>query len=206
MAARFTRKGKEADPELEAGSILPRQQSTSSASHAFGWRHDPQGRCNAYGRIGVIWNRDGCNGRHVLMRPLVLVDVLARRFRPAPFVGWPRQSVLVWFARACGVMIKQSLMVGSFVLLLAISWTSSSLARVECKGDFQVTKYGLIATPWCEEENIAVVARSYGWTVTGSEVRKNPLKKVYICQVLGRDIRLKGSCAGYSPDAYAPGR
>jgi hypothetical protein len=35
MAARFTRKGKEADPELEAGSILPRQQSTSSASHAF---------------------------------------------------------------------------------------------------------------------------------------------------------------------------
>ena len=96
-------------------------------------------------------------------------------------------------------MIKQSLMIGSFVLLLAISWTSSSLARVECKGDFQVTKYGLIATPWCEEENIAVVARSYGWTVTGSEVRKNPLKKVYICQVLGRDIRLKGSCAGYSP-------
>jgi hypothetical protein len=43
-------------------------------------------------------------------------------------------------------------------------------------------------------------------TVTGSQVRKDPLKKVYICQVLGRDIRLKGSCAGYSPDAYAPGR
>jgi hypothetical protein len=43
-----------------------------------------------------------------------------------------------------------------------------------------VTKYGLIATPWCEEENIAVVAQSYGWTVTGSEVRKNPLKKVYM--------------------------
>ena len=44
------------------------------------------------------------------------------------------------------------------------------------------------------------------WQVTGSQVRKDPLKKVYICQVLGRDIRLKGSCAGYSPDAYAPGR
>jgi hypothetical protein len=33
-------------------------------------------------------------------------------------------------------------------------------------------------------------------------VRNNPLKKVYICQVLGRDIRLKGSCASYSPDNY----
>jgi hypothetical protein len=105
-----------------------------------------------------------------------------------------------------GLMVKQSLVLAGFVLLITIGWTSSSLAGIECKGDFQVTKYGLIATPWCEEENIAVVARSYGWTVTGSEVRKNPLKKVYICQVLGRDVRLKGSCAGYSPDAYAPGR
>ena len=101
--------------------------------------------------------------------------------------------------------MARSIMVAA-VLLLAIAWTTPGLARVECKGDFQVTKYRLIATPYCAEENIAVVAQSYGWKVTGSEVRKNPLKKVYICQVLGRDIRLKGSCAGYSPDAYAPGR
>ena len=91
--------------------------------------------------------------------------------------------------------------------LLAIAWTiTPASARVQCQGDFQVTKYGLIATPYCEEENIAVVAQSYGWKVTASQVRNDPLKKVYICQVLGRDIRLKGSCAGYSPDAYAPGR
>jgi hypothetical protein len=95
---------------------------------------------------------------------------------------------------------------GAAILVLVIGWTTPILARVQCQGDFQMTKYGLIATPYCEEENIAVVARSYGWTVTGSQVRKDPLKKVYICQVLGRDIRLKGSCAGYSPDAYAPGR
>ena len=37
---------------------------------------------------------------------------------------------------------------------------------------------------------------------TASQVRNNPLKKVHICQVLGREIRLKGSCAGYSPDNY----
>jgi hypothetical protein len=33
-------------------------------------------------------------------------------------------------------------------------------------------------------------------------VRKDPLKKVYLCQIIGGDVRLKGSCAGYSPDAY----
>jgi hypothetical protein len=86
--------------------------------------------------------------------------------------------------------------------LLVIAWTTSASAGVQCKGDFQVTNYGLIATPYCEEENIAVVAQNYGWRVTASQVHNNPLKKVYICQVLGRDIRLKGSCAGYSPDNY----
>jgi hypothetical protein len=86
--------------------------------------------------------------------------------------------------------------------LIAVAWTTSAVARVQCHGDFQVTIYGVIATPYCEEENIAVVAQSYGWRVTASQVRNNPLKKVYICQVLGRDIRLKGSCAGYSPDNY----
>ena len=59
---------------------------------------------------------------------------------------------------------------GASVLLLAIAWTTPGFARVERKGDFQVTKYGLIATPYCEEENIAVVAQSYGWQVTGSQV------------------------------------
>jgi hypothetical protein len=88
------------------------------------------------------------------------------------------------------------------VALLAITSTISAIARVQCQGDFQVTNYGPIATPYCEEENIALVAQSYGWRVTASQVHNNPLKKVYICQVLGRDIRLKGSCAGYSPDNY----
>ena len=88
------------------------------------------------------------------------------------------------------------------VALLAITWTTSAIARIQCRGDFQVTNYGLIATPYCEEGNIAVVAQSYGWQVTASQVHNNPLKKVYICQVLGRDIRLKGSCASYSPDNY----
>ena len=79
-------------------------------------------------------------------------------------------------------------------------------ARIECRGNFQITKYGPIATPYCEEEQIARVARTYGFNVTGSQVRNDPLKKVYLCQVIGGDVRLKGSCAGYGPDSYAPAR
>ena len=40
------------------------------------------------------------------------------------------------------------------VALLAMTWTTSAISRVQCHGDFQVTIYGVIATPYCEEENI----------------------------------------------------
>ena len=91
-------------------------------------------------------------------------------------------------------------------LLMALAAPDPAAARIECRGNFQMTKYGLIATPYCEEEQIAFVARSYGQNVTGSQVRNNPLTKVYLCQTLGYDSRLKGSCAGYGPDSYAPSR
>ena len=87
-------------------------------------------------------------------------------------------------------------------VLLTIAAASPAAARIECRGNFQVTKYGLISTPYCEEEQIARVAQSYGERVTGAEVRNNALKKVYLCQVYGYDTRLKGSCAGYAPELY----
>jgi hypothetical protein len=34
--------------------------------------------------------------------------------------------------------------------------------------------------------------------VTDAEVRNNPNTKVYLCQIIGDDVRLKGSCAGYA--------
>jgi hypothetical protein len=75
-------------------------------------------------------------------------------------------------------------------------------ARVVCKGNFQITQHGPIATPFCEEEQIARVAQSYGWRVTAAEVHYDPLTKVRVCQALGGDVRLKGSCAGYAPEIY----
>lgn len=88
--------------------------------------------------------------------------------------------------------------------LLVVAIPEPAVAKIQCKGNFQVTKYGLIATPYCEEEQIAAVARSYGWKVTAAQVHKDPLTKVYICQNLGYDIRLKGSCGAYSPENYGP--
>jgi len=90
------------------------------------------------------------------------------------------------------------------VALVTITLAEPAAARIQCQGNFQINKYGPIATPYCEEEQIALVAQSYGWKVTAAEVHNNPLKKVYVCQILGYDNRLKGSCAGYGPESYGP--
>ena len=51
-------------------------------------------------------------------------------------------------------------------MLLAGAFAGPAAARIECQGNFQSSKYGPIATPYCEEEQIALVAQSYGWKVT----------------------------------------
>jgi hypothetical protein len=86
--------------------------------------------------------------------------------------------------------------------VFAVSLAAPASARIQCQGNFQVTKYGLLATPYCQELEIARVARSYGEKVTDAEVRNNPLTKVYLCQIYGYDNRLKGSCGAYAPELY----
>ena len=63
------------------------------------------------------------------------------------------------------------------VLVLAIASLKPADATLQCQGNFQITKYGPIDTPYCEEEQIAIVAQSQGWHVSASEIHNNPLKK-----------------------------
>jgi hypothetical protein len=86
----------------------------------------------------------------------------------------------------------------AIILLSAVSLQPAA-ARILCQGEFQVTKYGLIATPYCGDEVIARVANEYGWRREAATVRTNPLSKVYICQTLGYDYRLQSPCGGYLP-------
>jgi hypothetical protein len=46
------------------------------------------------------------------------------------------------------------------VVLLTTASPQPAAARIPCDGDFQVTQYGRIATPYCEEEQIAKVTNS----------------------------------------------
>lgn len=98
-------------------------------------------------------------------------------------------------------LVSVAAVVGTAFLVLA-AVPEPAAAKIKCQGIFQVNKSGLISTPYCQELEIARVARSYGWKVTDAQVRNDPLKKVYICQALGGDTRLKGACGAYSRDQY----
>ena len=87
---------------------------------------------------------------------------------------------------------------------LLMAMAGPAAARIQCNGNFQMNPSGPIATPYCEEEQIALVAQTYGWKVTADQVHNDPLTKVYVCQNLGYDIRMKGSCAGYAPENFGP--
>jgi hypothetical protein len=89
----------------------------------------------------------------------------------------------------------------SFATIVVLSAASihPAAARILCDGEFQINKYGRIATPYCADQVIARVANEYGWRESAAQVGSNPLAKVYICQTLGTDWRLQGPCAGYVP-------
>lgn len=89
---------------------------------------------------------------------------------------------------------------GAIVLAFAVS--APAEARIQCQGIYQVSKYGLIATPYCGDQQIAAVAQSYGVRVTVNQVRNEPLTKVKLCFRFGGDVRLKGACGAYAPEQY----
>src|SRR5262249_9522755 len=92
--------------------------------------------------------------------------------------------------------VLQAGFAGLAAITLLMAFLQPAAALIFCRGEFQVTKYGLTAPPYWGDEEIGRVANSYGWHRQAATVRTNPLSKVYICQTLGWDWRLQSPCAG----------
>ncbi len=85
--------------------------------------------------------------------------------------------------------------IGALVGSLLIS--SPADAQIRCDGRFQIVKGQPHATPYCEDEYLAAVARSYGVRVSGRAVRNDPSVKANICRFVGSDPRVQDICIGY---------
>ena len=89
---------------------------------------------------------------------------------------------------------------GALGAVIGASWTQPASAGIECRGNFQVSEYGLINTPYCEDDYLAKVAREYGVKVSASRIRRNPGVKERVCRLVGNDNRVRDTCRRYLPD------
>ncbi len=94
---------------------------------------------------------------------------------------------------------------GAGALALIMPWSTSADAKIRCQGPYQINSVigGKIATPYCEDNYLAAVARAHGMRVSGRAVRQNPHVKEDTCRLVGYDIRVQHICAGYIYDGHA---
>lgn len=67
-------------------------------------------------------------------------------------------------------------------------------ARIVCVKGNQLVNGHPLATPYCQDELVAQVAREHGVKVSASAIRANPNLKRNVCQFVGRDIRIYQAC------------
>ena len=79
-------------------------------------------------------------------------------------------------------------------------------AAIECRGEYQVVQGQLLATPYCQDNYLATVAREYGSRVSARQIRNNPNTKADVCRFMGHDSRVSHMCMGYRDHLPGIGR
>jgi hypothetical protein len=85
-------------------------------------------------------------------------------------------------------------------IALPVALVQPAQSRIVCDGVFQVVNGQPIATPYCEDHNLARVARSYGMRVSFSSIRSSESVKAGVCRTIGHDNRVREVCLPYRND------
>ena len=91
---------------------------------------------------------------------------------------------------------------GAVFALVTIGFGAPVMAKIQCDGRYQVTRSGdTIATPYCEDWYLAVVARrTYGVSTSPRAVRKSIHEKERVCRMIGHDARVDDICLDFKRD------
>lgn len=98
---------------------------------------------------------------------------------------------------------NMSLALSAVVLLLSLP--SAAWARIQCERGFQRVQGNLIATPYCQDEYLAQVAREYGFKASAARIRNDPNYKKEICRFVFSDIRVQTTCLNAGVPAKSGG-
>jgi hypothetical protein len=73
-------------------------------------------------------------------------------------------------------------------------------SRILCEEEYQLSGGAFIATPYCQDEYLAKVARERGMNVSGASVRNDPAIKEDACRKVGYNLRVRVDCPTFRGD------
>jgi hypothetical protein len=93
------------------------------------------------------------------------------------------------------MMKSRAIAVGSMIAMLsATGMPTATEAAIVCKDGFQRSGGGWISTPYCNDAELARVARKHGVRVSDAEMRANPARKYEICRFLSGSLAARDYC------------
>jgi hypothetical protein len=93
----------------------------------------------------------------------------------------------------------------AFAVMIGMTVSAQPAAAIACKNGYQLVQGSYLATPYCQDALLAIVARQYGMSASAAAIRENPNYKRQVCRLVGRDIRVQETCIdanGYGRRAY----
>jgi hypothetical protein len=70
-------------------------------------------------------------------------------------------------------------------------------AAIRCDGNYQIVNGRPVETAYCQDWNLAYIARSYGWKVSFEAIRYDDSKKAQVCRAIGYDNRVERTCSPF---------
>lgn len=83
--------------------------------------------------------------------------------------------------------------VAGTMMLLALP-AAAFAGGITCERGYQRVQGNLIATPYCQDQYLAEVARQYGFKASAKRIRSDPNYKKEICRYVFSDIRVQETC------------
>jgi len=81
-----------------------------------------------------------------------------------------------------------------FAPALAVLVIAAPASAINCVKGYQRVQGSLIATPYCQDQYLAKVARQYGLRASAAKIRNNPNYKKEICRTVWTDNRVNLTC------------
>lgn len=91
-------------------------------------------------------------------------------------------------------------------VVAAVAGSAPAEARIVCRDGYQSVAGNLIATPYCQDDLLARVAREHGMKASAARIRDNPNYKREVCRLVGNDIRVSEHCLQENPSFRSRGR